>query len=154
MGETVRNGWEACPPGEFSRLAARLRARHRRRDAFRGALSLAVALFVGSVLYQSWSRSREYHFAGISCSRVMALAPDYAMGKLGAELRDQVRRHVSQCPHCRPLFRKMGIVVQGRHPRIGIEPILLPGIEWGDPNAPGQSATACAKEIAWTRSSS
>ncbi|MHB1557004.1 MAG: zf-HC2 domain-containing protein [Isosphaeraceae bacterium] len=116
MGETVRNGWEACPPGEFTRLAARLRARHRRRDAVRGTLSLAVALLIGSVLYQSWSRSREYHFAGISCSRVMALAPDYAMGKLQPALHDQVHQHVSRCPHCKPLFQKMGIVVQERHP--------------------------------------
>ena len=42
----------------------------------------------------------------------MALAPDYAMRKLGREPREQVRRHVSLCPHCGPLFQKMRIVVQ------------------------------------------
>jgi hypothetical protein len=54
----------------------------------------------------------DYHYAGISCSRVIALAPDYAAGKLSADLREQVRRHVSQCPHCKPQFRAMGIVVR------------------------------------------
>jgi hypothetical protein len=131
MSKSARNGWEACPPGEFTRLAARLRARHRRRDALRGTIGLAVAVLVGSVLYQSWSRSREYRFAGISCSQVMALAPDYAMGKVGLELRGQVRRHVSLCPHCKPLFQRMGIVVQGGRPRIRVERLRGPAVEEG-----------------------
>lgn len=112
MSQDTRNGWKACPAGEFARLATRLRGRRRRRDVLRATMSVTLAVVVGSVFYQTWSRSREYHFAGISCSRVIALAPDYAMGKLRPELRDQVRRHVSQCPHCKPLFAKMGMVVQ------------------------------------------
>jgi hypothetical protein len=71
----------------------------------------------GSAIYQTWSRSREYHFAGISCSRVIALAQDYAAGKLDDAQHEQVRRHVSLCPHCKPLFQKMGIVVQARPPQ-------------------------------------
>jgi hypothetical protein len=70
-----------------------------------------------------WSRSREYHYAGISCSRVIALAQDYAAEKLDDAQHEQVRRHVSLCPHCKPLFQKMGIVVQaGPHRDVGRVP--------------------------------
>jgi hypothetical protein len=131
MSAPARNGWEAFPQGEFTRLAARLRARHRRRDAFRGTIGLAVAVLVGSVLYEWWSRSREYHFAGISCSRVMALAPDYVMGRLGPERSEQVHRHVSRCPHCQPLFEKMGIVVHDGGPRLRGGRSPGPGVERG-----------------------
>ncbi|MDE2506423.1 MAG: zf-HC2 domain-containing protein [Planctomycetota bacterium] len=112
MNQDMPSGWKACPAGEFARLSTWLRARRRRRDALRVTIGLVLAVMVGSALFQAGQWSREYHFAGISCSHVVALAPDYQMGKLRPDLREQVRRHVSLCPHCKPLFDKMGIVVE------------------------------------------
>jgi hypothetical protein len=131
MSKSARNVWEACPPGEFTRLATRLRARRRRRDALRATIGLVLAVVAGSAIYQTWSRSREYHLAGISCSRVIALAQDYAAGKLPAAQHDQIRRHVSSCPHCKPLFQKMGIVVQEGRPRLRGRRWPGPGVEQG-----------------------
>ncbi len=131
MSDSARNGWETCPPGEFSRLSTRLRASHRRRDAIRGTVAVAVAVVMGSVMYQSWSSSWNYHFAGLSCTQVMALAPGYAMGKLAPERREQVREHVDICPHCKPLFQMMGLAHQKKQPRIGDRPLRNPAIEEG-----------------------
>jgi putative zinc finger protein len=113
MKEPARDGWDACPPGEFSRLAARLRGRRRRRKVLQATVAISLAVLVGSVLYQMRPRGpREFHYAGISCSRVVALAQDYAAGRLSNAQREQVREHVSQCPRCKPLFKSMGMATR------------------------------------------
>lgn len=114
MSDHARDDWVQCPPGELGRLAARLQGRRRRRNLLRAtALLPVVAIVIGSWLF--WSKptgTHEYNFAGITCSRVMELADAYGAGTLSPDLREQVRRHVAQCPDCGRRFKEMGMVVR------------------------------------------
>ena len=121
-----RDGWQPCPPGEFTRLAARLRRRRTRRVAARSLVALGIAVLAGSLVFQFYRwNTTEYQFAGISCSRVMALANDYAAGKLDDPLRTQVHDHVIRCPHCKPLFWMIGVSVSCSLPAPGQEDQIL-----------------------------
>jgi hypothetical protein len=115
MDDSRSHDWQPCPPGEFARLATRLRARRLQRVLTRGAgaVALAALLVAAWVLLRS---EREYTYAGISCSRVMQLADAYGNGELDESLRDQIRRHVRDCAHCRPLYKKMGLAARRSHP--------------------------------------
>lgn len=107
-----RDSWAPCRPGEFAELSGRLAGRGRRRAAFRSALGAAVCvLIVAGLAIALRPTENDYHFSGISCSRVRQLASDLKTGKLQPRLRDQVLAHVRQCPHCRARFQAMGMAV-------------------------------------------
>jgi hypothetical protein len=104
-----------CPPGTFLLLAEKLRKRRHRRVFLRTAVvSTAVAAGTGLSLWlglrESGQRSpAEYHYGGIACSEVQKLASSYGRGELAAPIREKVRQHVAQCPHCGPRFGSMGL---------------------------------------------
>lgn len=112
--------WAPCPAGEFQRLSARLGKRRQRRAFLKGMAVVTTAALTGGGLWL-WLRSgtsdepakldepAEFLYAGISCTEVRGLAHAYAMGKLDERRREQVRRHVAQCPRCGPIFKSMGI---------------------------------------------
>ncbi len=112
MSRPAADDWKACPPGELGRLSAHLRSRRIRRYTTRSGISLAVLSLLAFGIWSLRPTSQdmmEFDFAGIKCSRVIALAPDYSMGKLQPPVRDQIKSHVEQCPRCHERFKAMGI---------------------------------------------
>lgn len=112
----VADGWTRCEPNEISKLAGRLRARRQRRVV--GGAALLVAFT--SVALAVWLYPRPDHgpdFAGISCQRVVELSESYMKKQLPPDLQDQVSRHITLCPICRPMFESMPPV--SRHLRGG-----------------------------------
>ena len=113
MSRPNADDWKACPPGELGRLSSRLRSRRTRRNVARSGIAMAV---VAVLAIGAWSlRPRgggmmDLEFAGIRCSRVIALAQDYAMHKLDPRLNDQIKSHVEQCPRCHARFKSMGLI--------------------------------------------
>lgn len=113
MSRPNADDWKACPPGELGRLSSRLRSRRTRRNVARSGIAVAV---VAILAMGAWSlRPRgggmmDLEFAGIRCSRVIALAQDYGMHKLEPRLTDQIKSHVEQCPQCHKRFKAMGLV--------------------------------------------
>ncbi len=105
--------WKACSPGELGRLSSRLRSRRTRRTVARSGIAVAVVAFLALGVWTFRPRGgamMEYDFAGIRCSRVIALAQDYAMHKLDPRLTNQIKSHVEQCPKCHPQFKAMGLI--------------------------------------------
>ncbi|MBI3466543.1 MAG: zf-HC2 domain-containing protein [Planctomycetes bacterium] len=117
MTTIVHEDWVKCPQGEFSRLAWRLRGKHRRRLLVRVSPVLPIAAIACAawLLWPASHKMPDYNYAGITCSRVMQLAGEYAADTLSPDLRTQVREHVVRCPHCkqcprcRPLLEEMGL---------------------------------------------
>src|SRR5262249_7538506 len=100
-----------CPPGEFARLAQRLRQRRQRRFFLRAAVAAAAVVATGGGL-SLWLGGRatgEPTPGGRTCAKGEKLAPPSARGELSATVRAQVRQHIAQCPRCGPRFRAMGL---------------------------------------------
>ena len=113
MSRPVPDGWKACPPGELGRLSSRLRSRRIRRNAARAGMALAAVtlLALGVLTFRTGhGEMKEFEFAGIRCSRVIALTQDYSMGKLEPRLSDQIKAHVEVCPRCHERFKAMGLI--------------------------------------------
>ncbi|MEO6808974.1 MAG: zf-HC2 domain-containing protein [Isosphaeraceae bacterium] len=113
MSEATANDWKACPPGELGRLSARLRSRRIRRNGTRSGLSIAAVLLLTiglGTLRHSHQKVKGFDFAGIKCSKVMVMAPDYSMGTLDPQLKEQIKSHVEQCPRCHEKFKAMGLI--------------------------------------------
>lgn len=107
--------WQACPPGELSRMTARLESLQRAarfKQLFgTGLLSMflcavAVVLLGGFVFFQ------EPTLSGISCADCQIHAVDYydyLMGKnptLDANLVKKIRKHLKKCRGCRAKFHQ------------------------------------------------
>lgn len=114
---TPDDGWAACAPGAVDRLSRRLHARRQRRQLLQSAAGTAVAaVAVGgvAVLANVLGRGRpgadDPEIAGIRCSEVKQLAPDYAAGTLDAARRQQVAQHVGECPKCGAFYRAQGLI--------------------------------------------
>ncbi len=116
----AQDRWTACPQGELSRLRGRLRGRRRRRITAQAAGVLAV-LLTGTVLWTMNLRNRDNTFAGLTCTQVSQLATAYGEGKLDADIHEQVRLHVNECPRCHDRFRNMGLISQ-----LVAEPLIPP----------------------------
>jgi len=102
--------WAPCPPGAVAALATRLRARRRRR-LFLGSTAAALAGAAAACgAWFAWQLTHEhvYDYGGIECPEVVRLGPDYAAGKLPAELAGRIHVHVALCPNCGPYFREHG----------------------------------------------
>jgi hypothetical protein len=102
--------WGPCPPGAFEQLAAKLRARRRRRFFLRTAVTGAGVAAAAGVGWLAWSMNQDKpaDFGGIACPEVVRLGPEYAKGDLSKELREKIRIHISLCPNCGPYYRSKG----------------------------------------------
>ena len=110
--ETPNETWQPCRPGEFADLSKRLRARRLQRTVFHTSVGAMLCLLIVAGIWATRTQQeKEYHFAGISCSRVWGLASAMKMNKLEPGLRDQVRAHVMECPRCQSRFKAMGMAV-------------------------------------------
>jgi len=105
------SAWRRCPPGEFERLAERLRTRRQRRHFLRtaGAVAASIAAGGGLLLWNSSRPSGMTPPGGLTCDEVQQFVAAYAAGKLDEPTRQRVREHVSKCPRCGPRFQAMGL---------------------------------------------
>jgi hypothetical protein len=108
--EAPSPAWGPCPPGALAGLAARLRARRRRRW-FLGSAAGALAATAGAgAAWLAWRMMPEhiYDYGGLTCPEVVRMGPDYAAGKLPADLAGRIHVHVTACPKCGPYYREHG----------------------------------------------
>lgn len=102
-----------CPPGEFERLAQKLRQRRQRRVFLRSAAAVALVATAGGGL--SWwlgsGSPRDRAFGGLTCAEVQALAQVYGQGEVSARVREQMQQHLAQCPQCAAQFKAMGLTI-------------------------------------------
>jgi hypothetical protein len=92
------DAWQPCPAGELSRLATRLKRRHRRRWVA-PVSGVVLALLVVGTVYWRGDRS-DPEPARLSCREVIERAPEYLAGKLPKEQSAEISRHLEHCPHC------------------------------------------------------
>lgn len=110
-GMNSEDEWLPCPPGILSGLAAGLRARERSariRRMVRPAVLLLVLLAI-----VIWAVNREptvpgdYHYGGISCTRVRSALPELLKGTADAALVARVEAHLAKCPRCADHARRL-----------------------------------------------
>lgn len=127
MARRGRAQWEPCHPGEFSRLAKKLRHRRQRRLFLGAAGALAVTAAAGGVLALWFGRGAahrpgpgkpgEFFYAGISCTDVKAQADAYGKGEVTPTARDQIRKHLEQCVSCTNFYKAKGFAANTPHGR-------------------------------------
>ncbi len=104
------DSWDACPPGELTRMVRRIDIR-RRREALKrmgGVAAAVVVVGLGGYAATEWlGGPREYHYGGIACSEVMRRMPDYMASRLPADLMRRIGVHLEKCPNCGPRYRQM-----------------------------------------------
>lgn len=90
-------------------MADRLRRdRRNRRIKKIGATGVALLLIAaGGWLISAGRNPKEYDFGGITCSRVKAVVPQMMDGTLDMDTMTKVKRHLEECPRCKPLAEKM-----------------------------------------------
>ena len=108
----TQNEWQQCRPGELSRVASTLRARHNRRQAFAafGKAAVAVSLIMIAVVgvqYLQRQPGGDMHFGGISCTDVRGQAGEYMAGNLAPDISERIAAHLTQCPMCREFVEEM-----------------------------------------------
>ncbi len=113
--ENTHDNWQACPPGELTRMVGRLAARERRARFKQLASSglLSMLLFAaGAILVGGFVIYEEPTFGGISCTDCLAHAVEYHDHLLGkssmtdVELVAMIETHLKKCDHCRTRFLK------------------------------------------------
>jgi len=72
-----------------------------------------VALSVGYLAFGP-SRFGEPTFGGVTCTTVRANAPQFMAGKLVAQLSEQIRIHLEQCPDCQRFWKEMAGKTMGQ----------------------------------------
>jgi hypothetical protein len=113
--ETTHDDWQACPPGELTRMVGRLGARERR--ARFGQLAsiglLSMLLFAaGAILVGGFVIYDEPTFGGISCTDCLSHAGEYHNHLIGTapmvdvELVGRIETHLEKCDCCREKFRQ------------------------------------------------
>ncbi len=69
---------------------------------------MLLTAFAAAYFTTGWLRQpTEYRYGGIACSEVKPLLPDYLAKKLDAELVRKIDVHLTECPDCRPMYRRM-----------------------------------------------
>lgn len=113
---TATDDWKPCPKGALPVFAGRERTRQRRIFLTKAAGASAVFLLVVSVGYLAFgpSRSGEPTFGGVTCTTVRSNAPQYMAGRLDAQLSDQIRIHLEQCPDCQQFWKEMAGKAMGQ----------------------------------------
>ena len=112
--EDEDSGWKDCSGGEISGMVSRL-ARRRKLAASAKMSIAALGLLIGAGVWQIIPASPQqtvrpdgdYEFGSICCSDVMGYAAAFHKGELDTEKTAQIRKHVSECPHCGPAFKKL-----------------------------------------------
>ncbi len=108
-----RDDWQPAQQGEVLRLTRTLRGRKQRRQFLKAGASLVVGLVaVGGTWWAVASRPRNYHFAGMTCTQVMASLDAWKRGQLAQAQVRQLKQHVLGCPNCKPKFEQMGWLEQ------------------------------------------
>ncbi len=119
MSRSSTDNWNACPRGELKSLSTRLRARRTRRNWARSFATLALVACAG---VGAWSLApqmeamMDFKIAGIHCSRVLALAQEYAAHKLDPQVEEQIKTHIHRCPRCYLRFKAMRLIMSEDHP--------------------------------------
>jgi hypothetical protein len=113
--ENTQDDWQACPPGELTRMARRLSARERRARfsqlASNGLLSMLL-FAAGAILIGGFVIYEEPTFGGISCTDCLSHADEYHNHLIGkvtmadVELVGQIETHLELCLCCRVKFRQ------------------------------------------------
>ena len=113
--ENTHDNWQACPPGELSRMVGRLGARDR-RARFRQLASsgmLSMLLFaVGAILVGGFVIYEEPMFGGISCTDCLGHAVEYHDHLISkslmadVELVAMIETHLKKCASCRTKFHQ------------------------------------------------
>ena len=116
MDELSKNDdWQACPPGELSRMAARLdaglRGARTRQLAVTGLMSMLVCA-AGTILLAGFVFYAEPSFGGISCTDCQTHADEfhgYMVGKnptMDPDLAKQIKKHLKKCDCCRAKYQE------------------------------------------------
>ncbi|MGD9856464.1 MAG: zf-HC2 domain-containing protein [Planctomycetaceae bacterium] len=109
-GSQQRDDWQECPPGTLQGYARRYKRSQQTQGLARASGAAAVVLAFAGLTWWSagrWSGEREYHFGGIACSAVQSNIAAYAMGSLPEETTERIRAHLSECPVCQEMLRRM-----------------------------------------------
>ncbi len=107
---TNQTKWRSCQPGELQLLAQRRLAAERRAFLMRsGGIIGSAVLMIGGVYvgYSAMRPMEEPTFGGIVCSKLRAIASEYARGQLSSELRQQISTHLSLCESCQTYMKNM-----------------------------------------------
>ena len=113
--ENTHDNWQACPPGELTRMVGRLGARERRARLRQLASSglLTMLLFAaGTVLFGGFVIYEEPMFGGISCTDCLGHAAEYhdhLVGKrpiVDVGLVAAIETHLKKCDSCRAKFHQ------------------------------------------------
>lgn len=117
-----RGEWVPCPPGKLAALAGQERVRQRRQFLVRASSAVGVVALVsgaGWLAFRGTENPTDPIFAGIPCSRVRELAPQFMMGKLDEKLTQQIKSHLEQCIACRTLLESMQPKMSAHSPHAG-----------------------------------
>lgn len=102
--------WIPCPPGKLAAFAGQERTRQRRQFLVRAGSTVgafALATGAGWLWFRGTRQPTDPVLAGIACSRVRELAPQFMMGKLDEALSQQIKQHLELCVDCRTLLESM-----------------------------------------------
>lgn len=115
QGENTHDDWQACPPGELSRMVGRVGARER-RARFRQLASsglLSMLLFAaGAIVVGGFVIYEEPTFGGISCTDCLGHAAAYHSHLVGdcpmadVQLVAKIETHLEKCNCCRAKFHQ------------------------------------------------
>ncbi len=113
--ENSHDDWQACPPGEISRMVGKLDARERRARfrqlASSGLLSMLL-LAAGAILVGGFVIYEEPTFGGISCTDCLGHAVEYHDHLVGngpmadVKLVGRIEKHLELCLCCRVKFQQ------------------------------------------------
>jgi len=110
-----QDDWQACPPGEITRLVKRLDSRERRARFGQLATTGLVSMLLfaaGAILFGGFVAYEEPTFGGIACTDCLAHAAEYHEHLVGsepvadAELMGKIKTHLEMCPCCRAKFHQ------------------------------------------------
>jgi len=104
------DGWKSCQPGELTGYSNRVQRRHFLQLAGRTTGIAGCVVAVGAAGWWEYLRRLENagQLAGLTCSDVNHLMPEYTAGRLDAKRSQLLEEHVRRCSVCanfRPRLR-------------------------------------------------
>lgn len=127
--------WTPCPPGTLTVLAGHERGRQRRQFLVRTGSALGVIALTSGAGWLAFRRTgmpTDPIYAGIACSRVRELAPQYMMGQLDVAMSQQMKSHLELCADCRNMLESMQPKMSAHSPHGG--------------SAEGCSCSSCSRD--------
>jgi len=110
-----QDDWQACPPGEITRLVNRLNSRERRARFGQLATTGLVSMLLfaaGAILFGGFVAYEEPTYGGIACTDCLAHAAAYHDHLVGSEtvadveLIGKIKTHLEMCSCCRAKFHQ------------------------------------------------